>query len=656
MSAELIRRMRPLFAATMLLLWVPAACAPPDSGAPGPEGGDGGLRWDAPAGSQEAGMGPAVERAPPDGGVVLGLVGPAGGSVVSPDMTVELVVPPGALDRDVMLWVIPVANAPAGHLGMAVDLGPDGTRFAVPVRLGLRYDERLLDGLSPTEIAIATAQGNRWDRTPALLLDQQAGQVHALISHLSIWALVPVPRDACLVDLRCGQRCCQAGAFSGSPARASCLAPKGSLNDFAECYAECVGMPSAVRFGSPCMRRCCQSAQGRPGPGDLCEVAGESREAFVACAAGCFASPEPLTVCPLDHARVGFCSDCPGGQGACSTAGAACALAGGDGGTSTGRCQLHGNGCGRCVPSCAAVETCGNDVDDDCSGGVDDGCESRACHGSAECASGDECQGGYCLSCAAGLAAASERICNNPGGACSFQWPDGTGPVAGRCQLYGRGCGECVQSCDPVEHCGNERDDDCNGVVDDGCAARACTESTHCPTGQQCAGGFCQACDTGPTSCSELGSLCASGGRCQAVGTGCGRCNTECASSETCGNDEDDDCDGIVDDGCAALACDDGHQCAPGYACRDGFCSWCQDLHDACSTPGGICHLGGAAGRCLAYGRGCGRCVAACAASESCGNDLDDDCNGTIDDGCQARACASSQSCGSGQHCQPPGF
>jgi hypothetical protein len=659
------RAARRLLAA--LLICLPGACAPPDSRS-GAEPPDAGAAGDG--GSLDGDLGPGGD-ASGDGVVMLGLVGPAGGTVRSGDGDVELVVPPGALDRDVTFWIIPVANAPAGHLGTAVDIGPDGTRFALPVRLGLRYDDQTLGGLGPAELTLATVAGGRWDRAPAVILDERSRQIVGLVSHLSIWALVPAPQDACRVDLRCAETCCQstpgAASFQGSPARATCLRPKGGLNGYADCYADCLGAPSAAHLGSPCLRRCCQSAGGQLAGSGLCQVdeAGMG-EVALQCAQGCLDPGEPVTVCPQLPDRDGHCAPCSTDDRACATPGAPCVLQDAAAGSAPadpageprpGRCQLYGRGCARCVQSCAGVESCGNDRDDDCNGVVDDGCAARACTASAECALGEECRDEFCSAC--GQDADPDRRCQEIGGSCSFLLPDASATVNGRCQLHGRGCGQCVRECAALESCGNDVDDDCNGAVDDGCAARVCAESAHCPTGQQCAGGYCHPCEVSPQSCTNLGGPCPGGGRCQTVGAGCGLCTVDCAGIETCGNDVDDDCDGLVDDGCAALACAGSSQCAPGHACHEGYCLWCLDRADGCLAPGGTCLTPGATpaaapiqGTCVAHGRGCGICLAECHPEESCGNDVDDDCNGQIDDGCAARACSSSLACAPGQHCQ----
>jgi Cys-rich repeat protein len=49
-------------------------------------------------------------------------------------------------------------------------------------------------------------------------------------------------------------------------------------------------------------------------------------------------------------------------------------------------------------------------------------------------------------------------------------------------------------SCVPrTEICGNGVDDDCDGVIDDGCSAPACRTDADCAAGQRCTAGVCTA-------------------------------------------------------------------------------------------------------------------------------------------------------------------
>jgi hypothetical protein len=82
---------------------------------------------------------------------------------------------------------------------------------------------------------------------------------------------------------------------------------------------------------------------------------------------------------------------------------------------------------------------------------------------------------------------------------------------------------------------------------------------------------------------------------------------------------------------------------------------------DAPSGPAGPCETCAATcagdqaceapARCVKFGNGCTACTF-CKAAEVCSNDVDDNCNGMIDEGCTP--CPGKNSCGANQVCMPP--
>ncbi len=301
-----------------------------------------------------------------------------------------------------------------------------------------------------------------------------------------------------------------------------------------------------------------------------------------------------------DGATDDACSCTPGEASACydgpaGTEGEGICAAG------THVCNADGVGFGACVGwTGPAAEMCGDGVDNDCDGNLDQGCvcppgETWDCYGHPFETDGiGVCQRGT-MTCApdgldygacVGEVGPSPEVCNGLDDDC-----DGT---------TDEGCTACV----PVDEvCGDGLDNDCDELADEDCV---------------CAPGSLVACYDGPPGTAGVGT-CTNGVRtCDANGMGYGACvGTVGPTAEVCGDGLDNDCDGATDEGCV---------CAPGstVACYDG-------------PPGtegvGACDNGVAT--CDATGTGFGACIGWSGPSpEVCGDGLDNDCDGASDEGC----------------------
>jgi len=295
-----------------------------------------------------------------------------------------------------------------------------------------------------------------------------------------------------------------------------------------------------------------------------------------------------------------------------------------------------------------------NGGDDDCDGRID---EAPA---ATQCASGEVCSAGQCRPappCAVGLADCDGLLSNgcetridsdsSNCGVCGRRCPSEPGAtsscsasrcspiacVSGRVDCNGNlgagrdGCEHSAScgTCGPpaaAEICGNGIDDDCDGMLEEGCM---CTP-----------GGTCM------TMCGSTGTLSCAGGTSSCT-----------APTETC-NGVDDDCDGLRDEGCCtagaacATSCDAAGMRTGTSSCGPmGSIGSCAPPAEGCSGrfDDGDSRMAEARGPPITCGRGaCARMAPACSMGrpgvctpgtptmETC-NAIDDDCDGTVDNG-----------------------
>ncbi|MDB4985886.1 MAG: hypothetical protein JWN04_1064 [Myxococcaceae bacterium] len=573
----------------------------------------------------------------------------AGGTVTSADGNATVTFSRGAFKRPTKVTVATDANPPAGAVGAVYTITPTTEPIAsdngVKVLVTLKYTTADLGGGSPQDLRVGQYLQGKWVEInpPSPQLPYGVIATHPDPSKMTITAQISVMGPVALLGGIC--RACPVStctAASGActytdqngqnPQAGKCVAaPSGST-----CFA-CVPSTDDDNDGYPAGNDCNNNDPAiNSGEPELCNGLDDNCNSHV---------DEGCNPCKVDADcknslwycnAAGFCDACNAG---CE--GTTCLV---NGGPAIGTCHTFGVGgtCSACYPACdtdfdgscadlvnpgsndcdpntftthpGAPEICGNGVDDNCDSFIDELCGT--CVTDSDCSVTDTvCLGGACVGCS--------TTCDPS--KCTY---NGT---PGSCEPYGKGCMRCINVCDndkdgacqdqgdcdnndPTrapglpELCGNSKDDNCNGHIDEGCSP--CKGDVECPTFQEyCnADGACDVCQTScdPSTCrwpaNQAVGVPTVAGACVSYGKTCSRCGppmdldgdgyvtmdvaqtylsakppvdvrtngaVDCKESdptvypgapEICGNMIDEDCDQVPDDGC--VPCETSAMCS----------------------------------------------------------------------------------------------
>lgn len=131
------------------------------------------------------------------------LVGPGGGAARSADGRATLDIPPGALDENVVIAVVPATPGQLGDLdreglvtGSAYDFAPDGQTFLTDVEMTIEYDPAGLPaGVEESALRLSRAEGGSWARLPGGTLDRRGRKVKGKTRRFSLYAAVASDGD-----------------------------------------------------------------------------------------------------------------------------------------------------------------------------------------------------------------------------------------------------------------------------------------------------------------------------------------------------------------------------------------------------------------------------------------------------------------------------
>jgi hypothetical protein len=432
----------------------------------------------------------------------------------------KLEIPAGALAADTTLTLetAPSLVATADNAGPVAVWGPSGLTFSTPARLTMPY--LLPAGKTTGQLGILVQEANgSTHRIPAssLTIDTAAGLVSFSISGFT--SFQPSTSSACSADADCatGEACvagaCQVSCTPAAPSTGTCT----GLSSASGCAA------TAAQQRANLTATACTTTNTEPLAYD-CAGSWVTRETLVLDSRVCVyangvlvgyeyqsdhggpvvagqwapacATPNYLSLCAVDGG--------PGDAGTCISnaecaSGESCVN-----GWCTGDVDGGPGDAGVCSSDseCGPGEACVNGW---CTGDVDGGpADGGVCSSNRDCASGESCVNGWCTG-DVDAGPADAGVCTTNADCVPYtEYCDAT---TGTCKSYalggdgGVGVVDAGPACtNPTsEICGDGLDNDCDGVVDNGCpdldagvdAGMSCRFNSDCPSAR-CVSNICQ--------------------------------------------------------------------------------------------------------------------------------------------------------------------
>lgn len=127
----------------------------------------------------------------PTGPAVTKQIGPAGGTLTTPDQLITITVPAGALNTVTTIGIEPITNTNLAGIGTSYSLTPHGQQFAKPVAVKFSY-AALTDSVSSPQMLGLAFQGKDgiWRFVGADVIDTTQKTVTYETRHFSSWSLM----------------------------------------------------------------------------------------------------------------------------------------------------------------------------------------------------------------------------------------------------------------------------------------------------------------------------------------------------------------------------------------------------------------------------------------------------------------------------------
>lgn len=133
----------------------------------------------------------ATDVGQPVGQPVKRTIGPSGGSVSTPDGRITLTIPKDSVAAPVEFSIQPITNKAEGGLGSGYRLEPNGQKFATPVEVTFKYDDKDLEGTAAEALTAAYQDEQKaWHLEDVTKLDQSAKTLTVLATHFTDWSFL----------------------------------------------------------------------------------------------------------------------------------------------------------------------------------------------------------------------------------------------------------------------------------------------------------------------------------------------------------------------------------------------------------------------------------------------------------------------------------
>lgn len=133
---------------------------------------------------------PAItEVGKPIGKIIEKMMNKDGGTLISEDGTVELIIPPGALSKKTTISIQTMTNTFQNSNGLSYRLEPSGIQFQQPVKIIFHYNPEESQDSAQLLMGIAMQDDSgQWYGLNEFILDTVAKTISGNINHFSIWA------------------------------------------------------------------------------------------------------------------------------------------------------------------------------------------------------------------------------------------------------------------------------------------------------------------------------------------------------------------------------------------------------------------------------------------------------------------------------------